>query len=290
MGRSGYVSIAGRSNTGKSTLLNCILGQKISITSRKPQTTRHRLLGIKTLADNQVIYVDSPGLQENPHRAINRYMNRTAGNSLEGTDLLLFLVEALQWHDGDEHVLRRIRHSKAPVILVVNKIDKVKQRPRLLAYIQETASKMPFAEVFPLSAKTGNNVPALEEKIISLLPTGTPLFPEDQITDRSERFLAAELIREKLMHRLGQELPYRLTVEIERFSWEENSDTGKKLLHIYALIWVERQGQKAIIIGKQGKMLKSIGVAARQEMESQLDCKIFLQLWVKVKTGWSDDE
>lgn len=284
-GRCGYVALIGRPNVGKSTLLNRLLGCKLSITSSKPQTTRHRLLGIKTVAPHQILYVDTPGLHRgSQQRALNRYMNRTVSTVLETVDVIVLLVESLRWQPEDDYILERLRNKSVPVILCINKIDQLKQRRLLLPYLQELASKMAFADIFPLSALNGENIPELEQKIISLLPENPPLFPEDQLTDRSERFLAAEFIREKLMRLLGEELPYRLSVEIEQFKEEEN------LLRIDAIIWVEKPGQKVIVIGKEGQVLKRVGTEARQNMESLFQRKVFLQLWVKVKPDWSNDE
>jgi len=283
-GHCGYAAIIGRPNVGKSTLLNHNLGKKISITSRKPQTTRHRLLGIKTDGNTQIIYVDTPGLHQRKYNAMNRYLNRAALSSMVGVDVIVWLVEALQWTEEDTFVLNTLAEISTPVILCVNKIDKIPDKNTLLPYLQKVATQYDFREILPISARKGHNLVELESKIIQLLPISIPLFPEKQITDRSERFLVAELIREKLVRRLGEELPYRLTVQIEHFSSEKN------LTHISALIWVERQGQKTIVIGKKGKVLKAIGVEARLEMEALLECKVFLQLWVKVKQGWCDDE
>jgi len=283
-GTCGYVAIIGRPNVGKSTLLNHLLGQKLSITSRKPQTTRHRLLGIKTEGNTQIIYVDTPGLHQGKHNAMNRYLNRAATNSLVGVDVIVWLVEALQWTEEDSYVLEALAQCAVPVILGVNKIDKLSDKKALLPYLQEVALKRDFVEVFPISAQKGQNLVELEAKISRLLPINTFLFPEDQFTDRTERFLAAEIIREKLVRRLGAELPYRLTVEIEHFSSETH------LTHISAIIWVERKGQKPIVIGKKGMMLKAIGEEARKDMEMMVGCKVFLQLWVKIKKGWCDDE
>lgn len=291
--RCGFVAIAGRPNVGKSTLLNRLIGQKISITSRKPQTTRHRLLGVKTLGPDQIVYVDTPGLQIQPTKAMNRYMNRAALSSLEDVDVVIGMVEALKWKDQDDFVLEQLRPLSCPIILAVNKIDRVEPREALMPYLQELASKLPRAEIFPLSARQGENVEALEREVRKYLPESPLLFPEDYVTDRSQRFLAGELIREKLMRALGEELPYQLTVEVEHFGAmreEEGRSTNKKLLHVAATIWVERSGQKRIVIGKQGQVLKQVGAAARAEMESLFAQKIYLQLWVKVRSGWSDDE
>lgn len=281
--RCGFVAIAGRPNVGKSTLLNRLIGQKVSITSRKPQTTRQRILGIKSEPGFQAIYVDTPGLHEHGKRALNRYMNESAKSALREVDVILFVVDGLYWSGQDEYVLQTIKAARAPVILVVNKVDKIADKKKLLPHLNALAQKMSFAEIIPLSAKSGDNLTALEEQVRRLLPEGPPFYPEEQVTDRSERFLAAELIREKLMRGLGEELPYAATVEVSAFSREEN------LLRIEAVIWVERAGQKAIVIGKGGTRLKAIGQQARLEMEKLFDGKVFLQLWVKVKEGWSDD-
>lgn len=283
-GHSGYVAIIGRPNVGKSTLLNHLLGQKLSITSHKPQTTHHRLLGIKTDGNTQIIYVDTPGLHQHQRNAMNRYLNRAALNSTENVDIIVWLVEALRWTGEDNFVLKTLIQTSVPVILGVNKIDKVSNKNSLLPYLQEMASKYNFATIIPISARKGENLLELETKITELIPVSPLLFPEDQITDRSERFLAAELIREKLVRRLGAELPYRLTVQIEHFS------SQKDLIHISALIWVERQGQKIIVIGNKGQVLKAVGEESRKDIEVMLECKVFLQLWVKVKQGWCDDE
>ncbi len=280
----GYVAIIGRPNAGKSTLLNRILGQKISITSRKPQTTRHRILGIKSTPQAQVVYVDTPGLHQAGKRAMNRLMNRAALDVLLDVDVVLFLVEELRWSDEEAYILDKLRRCKQPVVLAINKVDKITPRDLLLPHMEMLASQYPFAEIIPIAARSGKNVALLEEKITALLPASLPLFPEDQVTDRSERFLAAELIREKLMRRLAQELPYALTVEIEQFALQEG------VLRIDALIWVERQAQKSIVIGRQGQVLKQVGQQARQDMEQMFGHKVFLQLWVKVKDKWSDDE
>ncbi len=282
--RSGFVAIVGRPNVGKSTLMNHILGQKISITSSKPQTTRHRILGIKTTEQCQVIYVDTPGVHLNAKKAMNRYMNRAATSSLEDVELILFLIEAGAWTEEDENVLKRLQSTKLPVVLVVNKVDRIRDKEELLPLLQQLAEKMEFASVVPLSALKGANVKELEALIYDRLPESPPVFPEDYVTDRSERFLAAELIREKLMRSLGKELPYATAVEIESFKEEEG------MLRIHALIWVERDSQKRIVIGKGGEKLKEVGKQARLDMQKLFGSKVFLQLWVKVKEGWSDNE
>lgn len=282
--RCGYVAIIGRPNVGKSTLLNCILGQKISITSHKPQTTRHRILGIKTVDDVQTIYVDTPGMHKTSKRALNRQMNRTAQQALDGVDAIGFMVEGLRWTEEDEWILQKLQHVKHPIVLIVNKVDQVKPKTALLPHLSMLQEKLPAAEVIPLSAKNGDNVAALERLFGNFLPLGLHLFPEDQVTDRSERFLAAELIREKLTRFLQQELPYELTVEIEEFKTKNN------MLHISAIIWLEKESQKSIVIGKNGAQLKVVGQRSRLDMEKLFDQKVFLRLWVKVKESWSDDE
>jgi GTP-binding protein Era len=282
--RSGYAALIGRPNVGKSTLLNKLLGQKLSITSHKPQTTRHTLLGINNVAGGQIVYVDTPGLHSGGKHAMNRYMNRAAGSVIDDVDVVVFLVEGLRWTDEDQRVLERLASTHAPVILAVNKVDRIEDKSRLLPHLQELAGRRSFAQVIPMSARSGDNVAVLEEEVLKLLPIAAPLFPEDQLTDRSERFLAAELIREKLFRRLGQELPYSLTVQIEKFREE------KGVLHIDAIIWVARDGHKAIVIGKNGEGLKTVGQTARKDMEQMFGHPVFLQTWVKVKEGWMDDE
>ena len=282
--RCGYVAIVGRPNVGKSTLLNHLLGQKISITSRKPQTTRHQVLGIKTEADYQVIYVDTPGLHRGAEKAINRAMNRAASSAIDDVDLVLFVVDRTAWTEEDEMVLSRVQQSGRPVLLVVNKVDLLPDPDQLLPHLQMLADKADFAAVVPVSALRHRNTDALEAEIVAHLPESGYFFPEEQITDRSQRFLAAEIVREKIMRQLGDELPYSVAVEIEDFA----DDNG--VLHIAALILVERQGQKRIVIGDKGSRLRSIGTEARIDMEKLFDSKVMLRLWVKVRSGWSDDE
>ncbi|MFA5530499.1 MAG: GTPase Era [Thiohalomonadaceae bacterium] len=282
--RAGYVAIVGRPNVGKSTLMNHLIGQKISITSAKPQTTRHRVLGIDTGEDYQAVYVDTPGLHLGAKKAMNRYMNRAAAGSLEGVDLVLFVIEAGRWTAEDEMVLSRLAEVTVPVILVVNKVDKFADKTALLPLLAELAQKRGFAEVVPVSALKNNNLPSLRKQVPRYLPKGEPIFAEDQLTDRSQRFLAAEIVREKLMRNLGEELPYALTVEIEQFKEEGG------VYDIAAVIWVEREGQKKIVIGKGGTGLKLVGQQAREDMEKLFQYRVFLRLWVKVKEGWSDDE
>jgi GTP-binding protein Era len=282
--RCGYIALVGRPNVGKSTLLNRILGQKISITSRRPQTTRHQVLGIKTHAHAQLIYVDTPGIHGFSGRAMNRYMNRTAQTVLNDVDVVVFLVEALRWLPDDDLVLKKLADVRCPVILAVNKTDLVKDRDALLPDLQSLAARYSFDEIVPIAASKGHNLAALEACIEQRLPVAPPYFPEDQVTDRSERFLVAELVREKLFRKLARELPYGLTVEIESFKREGS------ITHIHALIWVERQSQKNIVIGKQGALLKEVGQQARRDIEALIDCHVNLKLWVKVKEGWADDE
>jgi len=280
----GYVAIIGRPNVGKSTLLNHILGQKISITSRKPQTTRHQILGVKTSATSQVIYVDTPGIHTRRNTAINRYMNRAASSVLGDVDIVLFVVQAPQWTEEDETVLRRLEEVDAPVILVINKVDKVQEKSELLPYMDRLMSMREFEKAIPVSALHAQNIVDVEAAVAEYLPVNDAYFPGDQITDRNMRFLAAEIIREKLIRELGQELPYTSTVEIERF------EEGDTITRIFATIYVEAKGQKAIIIGKKGARLKSIGTKARKDIETMMDGKVYLELWVKVREGWSNDE
>jgi GTP-binding protein Era len=282
--RCGYVALVGRPNVGKSTLLNHLLGQKISITSRKPQTTRHRVLGIKTEGDTQIIFVDTPGLHKHEPRVINRMMNQTASQALLDVDVVVFVVDRLRWTDEDEWVLEKLRAVKCPVILALNKIDLLNDKAEMLPALQMFAQKYPFAEIFPLSALRGHNLENFEKTIAKLLPENPHFFAEDQVTDRSQRFLAAELVREKIMRQLGEELPYEIAVEVESFK------LLGRMLEIHALILVEREGQKKIVIGNAGERIKLIGEEARKDMEIMFERKVMLKLWVKVKAGWSDDE
>lgn len=280
----GYVAIVGRPNVGKSTLLNHLLGQKISITSRKPQTTRHNTLGIKTEGDTQLIFVDTPGLHSNQQKAINRYMNRAAESAIRDVDVVVFVVDRSVWTEADEKVAEEIAKSKAPVIIAINKLDRLESKADLLPHLQILSQRFPDAKLIPISALLGQQLEQLEEAIQKHIPEATHYFPEDQITDRSQRFLTAELVREKITRQLGAEVPYEVTVEIEAFKYEGN------ICHINALILVERDGQKKIIIGDKGSRLKKIGQQARLDMEKLLDCKVMLNLWVKVRRGWSDDD
>jgi len=282
--RCGYVALVGRPNVGKSTLMNRILGQKLSIVTAKPQTTRQRIAGIKTTERGQVIYIDTPGIHLAARRALNRYMNRIAQASFHDVDLILFLVEAGRWTAQDEHVARSLSEVDAPVVLVVNKIDRIADKAELLRFVGEEVQAERFSRVLLIAARTGDGVADLEDAVLSILPFSRPLYDEDQFTDRSERFLAAELIREPLMERLHKELPYSLAVEIEEFRRVD------RLLRIGAVVWVERESQKQIVIGKGGNVLKSVGTRARHALQELFGEKVFLRLWVKVSRDWSDSE
>lgn len=282
--RCGYVAIVGRPNVGKSTLLNHILGQKLAITSRKPQTTRHTMLGIKTEGAVQAVYVDTPGLHKNNEKALNRYMNKSAAAALKDVDVVVFVVDRTRWTDEDQMVLERVQYVQGPVIIALNKTDRLEEKSELLPHLTWLQEQLPKAEIVPISAQHGHNLDALERLVADNLPENEHFFPEDQITDRSSRFLAAELVREKIMRQLGAELPYQITVEIEEFKHDGRT------LHIHALILVERDGQKKIIIGDGGERIKRIGQDARKDMEVMFESKVMLNLWVKVKGGWSDDE
>jgi GTP-binding protein Era len=282
--RFGYVALIGRPNVGKSTLLNAILGQKLSIVTAKPQTTRQRLAGIKTSGVGQVVYLDTPGIHASAGRALNRYMNRVARAAFRDVDVILFLIEAGRWTQQDRRIAKMLSSVEQPVVLVINKIDTLASRAELLEFIAETVDPEAFEQVLLISAKQGDGVSDLVSRVTAMLPFSRPFYDEDQITDRSERFLAAELLREALTERLHQELPYALTVEIEQFSREEN------LLRISAIIWVERDSQKQIAIGKGGKALKQVGSQARKAMEELFGSKVFLKTFVKVSKDWSRSE
>ena len=282
--RCGYVAIVGRPNVGKSTLLNHLLGQKLSITSRKPQTTRHNMLGIKTEGDYQLIFVDTPGLHSNQEKAINRYMNRAAESAIRDVDVVVFVVDRTSWNEADENVAAELERVSSPIVIAVNKLDRVEDKEALLPHLKTLQSRLPNAELIPVSALRGHNLDQLESAIRLHIPESVHFFPEDQVTDRTERFLAAELVREKITRQLGAELPYQVNVEIEEFA------RRGKVCHISALILVEREGQKKIIIGDKGSRIKQIGRDARLDMERLFDTKVMLNLWVKVRSGWSDDE
>lgn len=281
----GFIAIVGRPNVGKSTLLNKILGQKISITSRKAQTTRHRIVGIQTEEQYQAIYVDTPGLHIEEKRAINRLMNRAASSAIGDVDLIIFVVEGTKWTDDDEMVLNKLRTAKAPVVLAINKVDNIKEKDGLLPHITALSQKFDFAEILPISAQRGKNVHILQKIVRKSLREGVHHFPEEYVTDRSQRFMASEIIREKLMRFTGEELPYSVTVEIEQFKLNERGT-----YEINGLILVEREGQKKMVIGAKGQKIKTIGIEARADMERLFDNKVHLELWVKVKAGWADDE
>ncbi len=282
--RCGYVAIVGRPNVGKSTLLNHILGQKISITSRKPQTTRNAVVGIKTEGDVQIIFVDTPGMHLGQQKAINRYMNKAATSAMKDVDVVVFVIDRFIWTEEDEAVAEKLQHLNCPIILAVNKVDQIEDKETLLPHLQNLSEKLNVAEIVPMSALRNTNLDRLEQLVTERLPQGIHMYPEDQITDRSSRFMAAEIVREKITRQLGDELPYEMAVEIEEFKQEGN------LLNISALILVERDGQKRILIGDKGERIKLIGTDARKDMEKLFDMKIMLKLWVKVKSGWSDDE
>lgn len=278
------VAIVGRPNVGKSTLLNQLIGQKVSITSKKPQTTRHRIVGIDTQANYQTVYVDTPGLHIEEKRAINRLMNKAAASSILDVEFVLFVVEGTRWTDDDQMVLDRLIAAKKPVIIVVNKVDLYRDKDTLLPHMQWLAQQLNSIGMVPLSAEKGDNIDALRSLVQKHLPPCEFYFPDDYVTDRSMRFMAAEMVREKLMRFLGDELPYSVTVEIERFKWEE------KHYHIAALVLVERESQKRMVIGNKGERIKTIATEARLDMAAMLEQPVFLQVWVKVKSGWADDE
>ena len=282
---SGFVALAGRPNVGKSTLVNALVERKVSIVTAKPQTTRHRILGIVNRPDAQIVLVDTPGLHTNARRALNRLMNRTAAQAIAEADLNLFMVEGTRWLPDDQAALDRIQRVGRPIIAVVNKVDKVKPREKLLPFLAELGQRAPFADIVPVSALRGTNLDRLVEVISAHLPEGPPLYPAEQVTDRSERFLAAEIVREKLTLALSDELPYGLSVEVEAY---EVAPDGR--VSIAAVIWVERKGQKAIVIGEKGERLKHIGRAARLELKRMLGTPVYLELWVKIKENWADDE
>ncbi len=285
--RCGFAALVGRPNVGKSTLLNALLGRKVSIVSPKPQTTRNRIHGVLTRPGMQIVFVDLPGIHSKQPRAINRYMNRTALASLADSDVNLFLIEALRWTDEDERALARLVEAGRPILLIINKVDRARPKERLLPFIAGITQKAAFAEVVPLSALKRSNLEKLPEVIAQYLPASPLLFPADQVTDVSDPFMAAEIVREKLTRRLQDELPYGLVVEVEGIG-EAEDEPGK--LVVQAVIWVERTGQKAIVIGKGGDVLKEVGRAARLEMRQHFGRPVHLELWVKVREGWSDDE
>jgi GTP-binding protein Era len=282
--RCGMVAVIGRPNVGKSTLINAVMDRKVSIVTAKPQTTRHRILAVHTSDDTQIIFVDTPGLHRQAGKAMNRVMNRTAANALADADLVLFVSDATRWTIEDEDVLKRLKDCNAPVVALLNKVDKVQPKEKLLEALSTMAARHDFAEIVPISAKKHDNLQQLMALIPSFLPESPPLFPPDMHTDRSADFHAAEVIREKLTESLHQELPYGLTVQVERYVTEGRG------VAINAIIWVERDSQKGIVVGKKGAVLKKVGRAARLEIAEQLGCPVHLELWVKVKANWADNE
>ena len=282
--RCGTVAIVGRPNVGKSTLLNRLIGQKLSITAHKPQTTRHAINGISTREQTQVIFTDTPGIHTQGSRALNQVLNRTAARALFDVDAIIMVVQALQWNDDDQRVHELVERSGIPYFLVVNKVDQISDKARLLPYLASLPQGEALLQVLPISARSGDGVEQLQDWIEQRMPPAPFQFDRDELTDRSSRFLAAEAVREQLTRFLSNELPYALTVEIEQF---EESET---LLRIGAVIWVEKASQKGIVIGQGGQRLKETGTRARQAMQTLFDRKVFLQLWVKVKDGWADDE
>ena len=282
--RCGYVAIIGRPNVGKSTLLNHILGMKLSITSRKPQTTRHQILGVKTNDVVQTVYVDTPGIHQRSGTAINKYMNRAATSVLSDVDAILFVVQVNKWTEEDQAIIEKLKSVKCPVVLVINKTDMLADKKQLLPIIEKLSALHDFVDIIPVSALHGSNIETIEKKVSTFLPQNEHIYPDDQITDRSMRFLASEIIREKLVRELGQELPYTSAVVIDKY------DEDQDIVRIHATIFVESAGQKAIIIGKKGARLKSIGTKARIDISTMVDSKVYLNLWVKVREGWSNDE
>ena len=281
--RTGFIAIVGRPNVGKSTLLNHLIGQKVSITSRKAQTTRHRVTGIRTEADAQYVFVDTPGFQTQHRNALNRVMNRTVTQVLQDVDVVLFVVEALHFDNRDRQVLDLLPADR-PVLLVINKVDQVGDKNELLPFMEKLSALFPFAAIVPVSAQQSVQLDQLLQEVRPHLPESAPMFAEDEITDRSERFLAAELLREKIFRQSGEEIPYSVSVEVEKFEMDGN------LRRIHAAVVVDKPGQKAILIGKGGEKLKTIATQARLDMEKLFGGKVYLEVWVKVKSGWADDE
>jgi len=282
--RCGMVAVIGRPNVGKSTLINAVMGRKVSIVTAKPQTTRHRILAVHSDDTAQIIFVDTPGLHRKAGKAMNRMMNRTAANALADADVILFVTDATHWTSEDDDVIQRLKQAQAPVVAVLNKIDKVHPREKLLDALGLMAARHDFAEIIPISAHKHDNLDQLMLMLPKFLPESPPLFPADMHTDRSKEFHAAEVIREKLTLMLHQELPYGLTVQVERYVADDKGVT------INAVIWVERDSQKGIVVGKNGGVLKKVGTSARVELKEQLQCNVHLELWVKVKTNWADNE
>lgn len=282
--RCGMVAVIGRPNVGKSTLINAIMGRKISIVTAKPQTTRHRILAVLTSDKQQIIFVDTPGLHRKAGKAMNRLMNRTAASALADADLVLFVSDATRWTSEDDDVLKRLKSCRAAVVALLNKVDKVHPKEKLLDAIALMAARHDFAEIVPISAQKNDNLDRLLALLPNFLPVSPPLFPDNMHTDRSDEFRSAEVIREKLTLLLHQELPYGLTVQIERYVVEESG------IAINAIIWVERDSQKGMVVGKKGGVLKKVGRAARLELADELQQAVHLDLWVKVKSNWADNE
>ncbi|MDJ0738999.1 MAG: GTPase Era [Gammaproteobacteria bacterium] len=282
--RSGYAVLVGRPNVGKSTLLNRLIGQKLAITSHKPQTTRHRILGIRSEPRGQILFVDTPGIHDRGGKAMNRYLNRAAHAAMHDVDVVVFVVQALDWTSEDERVLDAVRRTGIATILAVNKVDLVARKERLLPYLQTLSGRHEFVDVIPVSAKDGDNAEQLAAAVLKRLPEGDAIFPDDQVSDRTERFFAAELLREQLIRRYHSELPYSVTVEIERFE-----DLGDRY-NIHAVVWVERDSQRAILLGKGGAAMKQAATAARRAMNDFFQTRVHLEVWIKVKKSWSSDE
>ncbi len=282
--RAGTIAVLGRPNVGKSTLVNALVGAKVSIVSPRPQTTRHRLLGIASFPEGQLVLVDTPGIHGQQKRAMNRMMNRAARGAVEGVDAAMLVIEAGRWTDDDALAYQALKNSGVPCVLVINKVDKFPDKGALLPFMAEVTKEREFTSVYPLSALRKRGLEGLVKTLMKLVPEAEAMYPDDEITDRSERFLAGELVREQLMTRLGEELPYSATVEIEKF------ELDGEMLRIAAVVWVEREGQKPIVIGKGGERLKAISTGARIGMEKLFGRKVFLETWCRVREGWSDDE
>lgn len=279
---AGFIALTGRPNVGKSTLLNALVGRKVSIVTHKPQTTRHRIMGVRHEPGYQFVFVDTPGIHLNAKKALNKSLNRTAGSALSDVDVIVFMIEAGRWTDEDENVLQQLK-GRDNVVLVVNKVDRMTDKDELLPFIADVSARVGASAIVPLSALKADNLDALLNELRGRLEDSVPFFPQEQVTDRDDRFQVAEIIREKLMERLHEELPYSLTVMVDNFE----DDNG--LLRIAATIWVERDGQKKIVIGRKGDMLKTVGRLAREDIERNYGQKVFLQLWVKVRESWADD-
>lgn len=284
MNKCGYVAVIGKPNAGKSTLINAMVGEKVSIVTAKPQTTRHQILAIKTASRGQILFIDTPGMHKGYKKALNQYMNRAASSVVSDVDVILFLVESLRWGNDDKAALQALKQARCPVILVINKADTVKQKEKLLPFANEMSQKFNFHDIFYISAEKKKGVEELESKIFDLLPASDNYFSEELLTDKPTQYLVSELIREQLTLRFHQELPYSLTVEVESYKETE------KIVHIHALIWVEREPQKQMLIGKSGSSLKHVGVQARKEIEDLIGKKTNLKLWVKVKSAWADND